>query len=89
MKHKNSNYNEAQEHKVEQCFVGLNISESTITLSFCLRSCCSNLKWPWSGINTRVEVCASPVGDGDAGVAGGACGTDGDGRAGGVYKRDI
>ena len=61
-------------------------SEQTNTLSFCPRSCCSNLKQPQSGINTRMQVCASPVGDEDAGGAGGP---DGAGGAGGVCRRDI
>ena len=51
------------------------------TLSFCPRSCCSNLKQPQSGINTRKYVCASPVGDEDAG------GPDGPGGAGGDSRR--
>ena len=61
-------------------------SEQKNTLSFCPRSCCFNLKNPQSGINTRMYVCASPVGDEDAGGAGGP---DGAGGAGSVCRRDI
>ena len=73
-------------HKGKQCFVGMQAqisSEQTNTLSFCPRSCCSNLKQPQSGINIRMQACASPVGTRDAGGAGGA------GGPGGVCRRDI
>ena len=60
-------------------------SEQTNTLSFCPRCCCSNLKQPKSGINTRMYVCASHVGDEDDG---GASGPDAKG-AGGVCRGDI
>ena len=43
-------------------------------------------KQPQSGINTRMQVLVSPVGDEDAGGAGGL---DGAGGAGGVCMRDI
>ena len=46
-------------------------SEQTNTLSFCPRSCCSNLKHPvWN----KYEAVASAVGSGDAGGAEGASG---------------
>ena len=61
-------------------------SKQTNTLSFCPRGCCFNLKQPQSGINTRTQVCASHVGDGDDG---GARGPDGAGAASGVSSRDI
>ena len=55
------------------------------TLSFCTKSCCSNLKQPQSGINMRIQAWAS-VGAGDAGGAGGAVGAGG---AGGVCRWDF
>ena len=61
-------------------------SEQTNTLSFSPRTCYSNLKQPQPGKNTRVYVCASPVGDEDAVGAGGP---DGAGGAGGVCRRVI
>ena len=60
-------------------------SEQTNTLSFCPRCYCSNLKQPKSGINTRMKVCASHVGDEDDG---GGCGPDGAGGDG-VCSRDV
>ena len=52
-------------------------AEQTNTHCFCPRSCCSNLKQPWSAINMRMQACASPVGAGDAGGAGGDGGAEG------------
>ena len=54
-------------------------SEQTNTLSFCPRSCCSNLKRPQSGLNIRMQAYASPVGAGNAGGTGGYGGAEGAG----------